>query len=119
MRLPAPGSRSPSPAALASSYVQVQGESDLSPATLRKLERGRRTREEATRRANRTRLLMDQENRAKESAEDSSRSKSNQRRKEQEDPKKVEKKRCKSASTWTPPRRRSLLPPPPVRCISP
>ena len=100
-------------------YVQVQGESDLSPATLRILERGRRTREEATRRANRTRLLMDQENRAKESAEDRSRSRSSQRRKEQEEPEEVEKKRCKSASTWTTPRRRSLSPPPPVRCISP
>ena len=118
-RYAAPGSWYPYPAAMASSYVKVRGESDLSPATLRNLERGRRTRGEATRRANRTRLLMDQENRAKESAEDRGRSRSNQRRKEQEEPEDAEKKRCKSASTWTPPKRRSLSPSPPVRCISP
>ena len=99
--------------------LPVRGESDLCPATLRNLERGRSTREKATRRANRTILLMDQENRAKESAEDRSRSRSNQRRKEQEEPWEVEKKCCKSASTWTPPKRRSLSPPPPVRCINP
>jgi hypothetical protein len=98
-RYAAPRSRSPSPAALAASYVQVRGVSDLSPAMLRNLERGRRSREEATRRANRTRLLIDQESRGQGSAEDSDRSRSRQRRKEQEDPKEVEKKRCRPAST--------------------
>ena len=88
-RYAAPGSRSPSPAVLAALYMQVRGESDLSPATLRNLERGRRSREEATRRANRTRLLIDQESRAKESAEDRKRSRSSQRRREQEEPEEV------------------------------
>ena len=112
----APGTRSPSPAALAASYTQVRGDIDLSPATLRNLEMGRRSREELTRRANRTRLIMDQEKRAKESGEERSRGRSSQRRKEQEQPEEAEKKRCKSASTWTPPRRNSVSP---VRCISP
>ena len=97
-RYAAPGSRSPSPAALAASYVQVKDLRDLSPATLRILERGRRSREEATRRANRTRLLIDQESRGQGLAEDSDRSRSSQRRKEQDDPKDVEKKRCRPAS---------------------
>ena len=98
-RYAAPSSRSPSPAALAASYVQVRGESNLSPATLGNLERGRRSREKATRRANRTRLLIDQESRGQESAEDSNRSRRSQRRKEQEEPEEVEKKRCRPAST--------------------
>ena len=37
----APGTRSPSPAALAASYTQVRGDINLSPATLRNLEMGR------------------------------------------------------------------------------
>ena len=49
-KLAAPGSRSPSPAALANSYTQVRGDSNFSPATLRNLEMGRRSREEVTRR---------------------------------------------------------------------
>ena len=36
----APGDRSPSPTTLAAEYTQVQGVSDLSPATLESLERG-------------------------------------------------------------------------------
>ena len=116
-RFVAPRSRSPSPAALAASYVQVRGASHLSPATLRNLERERRSREEATRRANRIRLLIDQGSMDQGSAEDSDRSRSSQRRKEQEDPDEVEKKRCRPASTWTPPRRRSLSPR--IRCVSP
>ena len=107
----APGSRSPSPSALAALYTQVRGASDLSPATLETLERGRRSREEVTRRATRTRLILDQERRDKESTGERSRSRSSQRRQEQEQPAEEEKRRCKSASTWTPPRRRSASPP--------
>ena len=92
-RYAVPRSRSPSPAALAALYVKVRGASNLSPATLRNLERGRRSREEATRRDNRTRLLIGQGSMDQGSAEDSDRSRSSQRRKEQEDPEEVEKKR--------------------------
>ena len=79
--------------------MKVRGASDLCPATLRNLERGRRSREEASRRANRNRLLIDQGSMNQGLVEDSDRSRSSQRRKEQEDPEEVEKKRCRPAST--------------------
>ena len=79
-----PGSRSPSPRALAAVYTQVRGASDLSPATLESLERGRMTMEEVTRRAARTRLILDKERRDKESREERSRSRSRPRRQEQQ-----------------------------------
>ena len=74
-----PGSRSPSPSALATLYTHVWGASDLSPATLETLERGGKSREEVTRRATRTRLILDQERRDKESTEERSRSRSRQK----------------------------------------
>ena len=70
----APGSRSLSPSAIAASYTQVRGASDLSPATLETLERGWRSREEVTRRATRD----------KESTGERRRSRKSQRRQEQE-----------------------------------
>ena len=57
----APGSRSPSPTALAAVYTQVQGASELSQATLESLERGRQTMEEGKRMAARTRMILDRE----------------------------------------------------------
>ena len=107
----APGSRSPSPLALAALYTQVRGASDLSPATLETLESGRKNREEVTRRATRTRLILDQERRDKESTEEKSRSRSSQRRQEQNQPAEEEKRRCKSASTWTPSKKRKCFAP--------
>ena len=109
-----PGLRSPSPTALAAVYTQVRGASDLSPATLESLERGRMTMEEVTRRAARTRLILDKERRDKESREERSRSRSRPRRPEQQETGEEEKRRCKSASTWTPPSRRGASPQAPL-----
>ena len=123
----APGSRTPSPSALAALYTQVRGASPRTPDMLESLERGRRSREEETRRATRARLLLDQERRDKESARERSRSRSRPRKQEPEQVKgdsreeqgEAEKRRYRSASTWTPPRKRSISPQGPIRCTSP
>ena len=69
----APGSRTPFPWALAALYTQVRGAGQRTPDTLESLERGRRGREEETRRAARARLLQDHERRDKESTRERSR----------------------------------------------
>ena len=80
----APGSRTPFPWALAALYTQVRGAGPRTPDTLESLERGRRGREEETRRAARARLLQDHERRDKESTRERSRSRSRQKRQEPE-----------------------------------
>ena len=69
----APGSRTPFPWALVALYTQVRGAGPRTPDTLESLERGRRGREEETRRAARARLLQDHERRDKESTRERSR----------------------------------------------
>lgn len=80
----APGSRTPFPWALAALYTQVRGAGPRTPDTLESLERGRRGREEETRRAARARLLQDHKRRDKESTRERSRSRSRQKRQEPE-----------------------------------
>ena len=79
-----PGSRTPFSWALAALYTQVRGAGPRTPDTLESLERGRRGREEETRRAARARLLQDHKRRDKESTRERSRSRSRQRRQEPE-----------------------------------
>ena len=80
----APGSRTPFALALAALYTQVRGAGPRTPDTLKSLERGRRGREEETRRAARARLLQHHERRDKESTRERSRSRSRQQRQEPE-----------------------------------
>ena len=78
----APSSQTPLLWALVAVYTQVRGTGPRTLDTLESLERGRRGREEETRRAARARLLQDHKRRDKESTRERSRSRSRQKRQE-------------------------------------